>query len=300
MRKLIQTVAVRKSSLFSFVRIAVALLLLLCGCGGGGDDITSDSENFPPITSSEKSRADAEYESSSYRYFDGTSMLYSAEAPYSFVRRFEIEKSCSYRFALGIYMLNQGYEGGSVALYDENMNLIAGVKNDPNSTYMLSTHGAEIILEEDSPYFECELYSGEAFYLKAAAVGSYATNIGLYIEPTLIEYLDDEITQTDLSGEWKITISDSNVYDDDQLSNYYTLVNLYANGTLTYTEYLYDSYHDSGSGTWYYNESTGYFFAEGDGDLCGGTISSDATTDAFSVSGTFYDDNSVIYNWVRE
>jgi hypothetical protein len=125
-------------------------------------------------------------------------------------------------------------------------------------------------------------------------LGSWYTNY------SILCYSDDGgtdvITEEDLSGQWRITISGS---DQVTTSNYYIDVTLNQNGTLTYTEYLSGSYYDDGNGTWSYDESSGIFYAVGEGDMCDGPISSDATVDEFSVSGTFYGENSVTYNWVR-
>ncbi|MCJ8500222.1 InlB B-repeat-containing protein [Desulfatitalea alkaliphila] len=104
------------------------------------------------------------------------------------------------------------------------------------------------------------------------------------------------ITEENLAGSWRITITDS-AYDT---STYYIDVTLSSNGTFAYTEVDPSvNYYYSGNGNWSYNEINRYFdaYANNQG-LCTGTLSANASNNAFSVAGNFYN-SAATYNWVR-
>jgi hypothetical protein len=102
------------------------------------------------------------------------------------------------------------------------------------------------------------------------------------------------LSMVDLVGNFRITV-DTSAYDT---SEYFIFVILKSDGTLYYEEHNNGSKIDTATGRWSYDSSTGYFFAQGDGDLCSGTMSSGATMHAFSVPGTFYGASGT-YNWLR-
>ena len=103
------------------------------------------------------------------------------------------------------------------------------------------------------------------------------------------------ITEKSLAGDWIVQISDT-MYDT---STYSISVSLNSDNTFTYTEYNNGAYYSNGDGTWSFDSSTNYFGAYADEDMCSGSLSAGSNSNAFSVSGSFYDDASVTYNWTR-
>jgi hypothetical protein len=100
---------------------------------------------------------------------------------------------------------------------------------------------------------------------------------------------------SDLIGNWQVTITGTS-YDT---SNYYISVVLNGNGSFNYTEYLAGSIYASGSGSWTYDSSNGYFRAIDGEDLCAGNITSNQELTSFSVPGVFYG-SSGVYNWGKK
>ncbi len=110
--------------------------------------------------------------------------------------------------------------------------------------------------------------------------------------PPIDEGISDTVDDSSiLTGTWQVTIVGV------PKSTYYANITLNVNESLSFIEYLYGAYANSGNGDWNYNSTSEYFQATAHESSISSLLS--GTSNIFSVTGD-YEGTPVTYSWIRQ